>query len=79
MRSLSIRLLTNTSPTSHSFSNADKAGNLDDHTSIGAFPIFLGVNQISWGSTKQRTVSWSSTKAEYCAIVATVAKLQWVK
>ena len=78
-RSLGIRLLENTFLTLYGFSYADWAGNLDDRTSTSAFLIFLGGNPISWSSTNQRIVARSSTKAEYHAIVATVAELQWVK
>ena len=78
-RSLNIRLLTDTPLTLHGFSDAGWVGNLDDRTSTGAFLIFHGVNPISWNSTKQHIVAHCSTKAEYRAILATVAKLQWVK
>ena len=63
----------------HGFSYVDWVGNPDDCTSIGAFLIFLGVNRISWSSTKQHIVTHSSIKAEYCAITTTFAELQWVK
>ena len=76
-RALSIRLLENTPLTLHGFSNVDWAGNPNDHTSIGAFIIFLGANP--WSSTKQLTIARSSTEAEYRSIVAVVTKLQWVK
>ena len=46
MRSLGIRLLVDTLLTLHGFSNANWAGNLDDHTSTSAFLIFLGANPI---------------------------------
>ena len=48
-------------------------------TSTGAFLIFLGANLISGSSTKKRTVTQSSTEAEYSAIAAIAAELQWVK
>ena len=46
---------------------------------MGAFLIFLSANSISWSSTKKHIVARSSTEVEYCAIVAAVAELQWVK
>ena len=79
MISLGIQLLVDTPQTLHGFSYLDWVGNPDDCTSIGAFLIFLGVNRISWISTKECIVARSSIKAKYCAITATFAKLQWVK
>ena len=40
------------------------------------FLIFLSA---TWSSTKQRTVTHSSTEAEYRAITTAAAELQWVK
>ena len=77
MRSLGIRLLTDTLLTLHGFSDANWTTNPEDHTSTGAFLIFLGANPISWNSTKQCTVTRSSIEVEYRAIAA--AELQWVK
>ena len=65
--------------TLHGFSDTDWAGNPDDCTSTGVFLIFLSAKPISWSSTKQCTTAYSSTEAEYRAIVADVAELQWVK
>ena len=47
IRSLGIKLLTDTPLTLHGFYDADWAGNPDDRTSIEAFLIFLGANLIS--------------------------------
>ena len=74
-RSLGIRLLVDTPLTLHGFSDIDWAGNPDDHTSISAFLIFLGVNPIYWSSTKQCTIARSFTEAEYRAITAATAEL----
>ena len=79
MRSLSIRLLADTPLTLHGFSNANWASNPNDCTSTKAFLIFLYANPISGSYTKQRTAARSSTEAEYCAITAATAELQWVK
>ena len=57
----------------------DWAGNPNDRTSTEAFLIFLSANPFSWSFTKQRIVAHSSIEAEYRAIAATTAKLQWVK
>ena len=41
--------------------------------------MFLGSNPISWHSTKQRTVAYSFTEAEYRAIASAAAEIQWIK
>lgn len=78
-RSFGIRLQALSPLSVHGFSDADWAGNPDDRTSTGAYVIFLGANPISWSSTKQKTVARSSTEAEYRAIAAAAAEIQWVK
>ena len=78
-RSLGIRLLADTPQTLQCFFDVDRASNLDDRTSTGAFLIFLGANPISWSSIKQRTIARSSTETEYHAIASAAAKLKWVK
>ncbi|GJZ45498.1 putative RNA-directed DNA polymerase [Tanacetum coccineum] len=57
------------------FSDADWAGDSNDRRSTGGFVIYLGSNFISWTARKQRTVSRSSTEAEYKAL----AELTWLQ
>ncbi|GKE31840.1 gag/pol polyprotein [Tanacetum coccineum] len=45
----------------------------------GGFSIYLGSNLISWTASKQRTVSCSSTEAEYKALVDIVIELTWLQ
>nr|XP_018627571.2 uncharacterized mitochondrial protein AtMg00810-like [Nicotiana tomentosiformis] len=61
------------------FTDADWAGCIDDHKSIGGYVIFLGNNLISWSSKKQRTVARSSTESEYKALADAAAELTWIQ
>jgi hypothetical protein len=57
------------------FSDTVWVGSSDDRLSTGGYCIFLGDNFISWSYSKQHTIAWSSTGAEYKALANTAAKL----
>ncbi|WOH07734.1 hypothetical protein DCAR_0727167 [Daucus carota subsp. sativus] len=61
------------------YSDADYAGNPDDRHSTGGYCIYLGYNPISWSAKKQRTVSRSSTEAEYRQLAYTAAEISWIR
>ncbi|GJV60882.1 retrovirus-related pol polyprotein from transposon TNT 1-94 [Tanacetum coccineum] len=56
-------------------SDADWAGDSVDRRSTEGFAIYLVSNLISWTARKQRTVSRSSTEAEYKALADTIAHM----
>jgi hypothetical protein len=49
----------------NAYSDADYAGDPDNRHSIGGYCLYLGPNLISWSSKTHKTVSRSSTEAEY--------------
>ncbi|XP_028959331.1 uncharacterized mitochondrial protein AtMg00810-like [Malus domestica] len=61
------------------FSDADYAGDPDTRHSTGGFCVYLDSNLVSWSSKKQKTVSRSSTEAEYRQLAYTAAELSWLR
>ncbi|RVW36867.1 putative mitochondrial protein [Vitis vinifera] len=77
--SLSLIFHPSTSLDIQAYTDADWASCLGDRRSTTGHCIFLGTNLVSWSSTKQRTISCSSSESEYRALVATVAEITWIQ
>ncbi|GKC61406.1 retrovirus-related pol polyprotein from transposon TNT 1-94 [Tanacetum coccineum] len=61
------------------FSNSNWGGIKDNGRSTTAYILYLGSNNISWRSARQKSVSRSSTKAEYKALANASAEMMWVQ
>lgn len=61
------------------FSDSDWGGVRDGGRSTTAYCVFFGSNIISWKFTKQRSVSRSSTEAEFGALANSVVEVMWVQ
>ncbi|XP_076896396.1 katanin p80 WD40 repeat-containing subunit B1 homolog KTN80.1-like [Bidens hawaiensis] len=69
----------NSSLTLSAFSDSDWGGVNDAGRSTTAYILYLGTNIISWKSTRQKSVSRSSTEAEYKALANASAEITWTK
>ncbi|KAF1332493.1 hypothetical protein FI667_g3402, partial [Globisporangium splendens] len=60
------------------YSDADWAGDIETRRSISGYVFVLNDGCISWRSKKQRTVSLSSTEAEYMALSEATQDAMWL-
>ncbi|XP_019090996.1 PREDICTED: uncharacterized protein LOC109128647 [Camelina sativa] len=77
-RSLGIFLRRDAPLTIHAFSDADWGCDKGTYVSTNAYIIYFGGSPVSWSSKKQRSVSRSSTEAEYRAVANTASELRWI-
>ncbi|XP_019157452.1 PREDICTED: uncharacterized protein LOC109154022 [Ipomoea nil] len=73
-----LQLTPSSSTSIHAYSDSDWAGCPIDRKSTSGYAVYLGDNLISWLSKKQRTVTRSSTEAEYKALADVSAEVTWV-
>jgi hypothetical protein len=60
------------------YSDADYAGSIDDRKSTSGYVFKLNNCIITWNSAKQKTVSLSSTEAEYIALTTAIKEALWL-
>ena len=60
------------------YSDSDWAGDIDNRKSVTGWCIFVGGCLIGWGSRAQRSVTLSSTEAEYVAISEVCTEILFV-
>ena len=61
------------------FTDSDYAGSLDDRKSTSGYAFYYGKCLISWNSSKQKTISLSSTEAEYIGLSNAAKEGLWLK
>jgi len=65
--------------TIETYTDADWAGDIEDRKSTTGYLILLNGNLITWTSSKQKTVSFSSMESETIAMSEALKEMQWVK
>ncbi|KAJ9538680.1 hypothetical protein OSB04_031413, partial [Centaurea solstitialis] len=75
----SVLLNCNSPLTLSAFSDSNWGGVNDAGLSTTAYILYFGTDIISWKSTRQKSDSRSSTKAEYKALANASAELMWNK
>jgi len=78
MSSYGIHLTRGSSLSLHGFTDAVRAGSVDDRKSTRGYIVFLSTTLVSWKSGKQCTVAYSSTEAKYKALVDGTAEVLWL-
>ncbi|KAH0743784.1 hypothetical protein KY290_031777 [Solanum tuberosum] len=60
------------------YADSDWAGNPQDRTSTTGYVVYLGNSPVFWSSKKQKSVSRSSTEAEYRVVATVVSEVNWL-
>ena len=61
------------------YSDADWAGDLDDHKSTSGYLFQISGGAVSWSSKKQSSVALSTAEAEYIALASTAQEAVWLR
>ena len=60
------------------FTDSDWADNLDDQKSTTSYVSSLGLVPVTWACMKQQAISFSSTEAEYRAMINASQEALWL-
>ena len=63
----------------HAFTDADWAGDKDNFCSATGYIVYLGHNPIAWSSKHQKTLTRSSTEAEFRVVTSTTTEIDWLQ
>ena len=61
------------------YTDSDYAGSVEDRKSTSGYAFKYGNCLISWNSSKQKTVSLSTTEAEYIGLTNSIKEIIWLK
>ena len=75
----STSFITTRPPTIEGMTDSDYAADIDDRVSRTGYVFTMSNGAISWKSVKQRTVTLSSTEAEYYAMSHAGREAVWIK
>jgi hypothetical protein len=74
-----LRYTTSSDIQLHGFTDSDWARNVEDRKSTSGMCFSLGSAMISWGNRKQKSVTLSTTKAEYIPACEPCTEAIWLR